>query len=305
MYKIECPFKIIASHCIEESGFIGSNYIELRVPHTISNPFGLTNTEVNINKTYEDSYKFSIISSSLCTKEDQINFIDCLAKFFSFYINATEPNPHYGTFFIKIDWFHLNITNTTKNFQNTISLRDGLSITTKRIFDLSVVPWSINLNNDILNDLLHFYYSGSKEEHEKSKYFHWFLILEYLEHTNKYKKMFSDPLFEGIEKIKIEKLADFMKDDRKKSIIKGLLRYTKKKRSEKLLEFLKYLGIIKYKSFDKILKLNEQIVKELIDERNRIFHIGESVSKSLLWGHLFPIVTKILEIVSLNPELLL
>ncbi len=296
--KITCPFKLSRSHEIHEIGFRGGNNIELSVPFHIDNFFGKSDNNLEIIELEKSKYCIVINSKSLLKKDEQITFIEKVAEYLSFLINKGEDNPHYGTSFVKLEWFEFKAVVIQENdepFHDTLHISDALAISSIRTVTLE--------KEEVLrggyHDILRFYYDGLRAEHAKSKYFHWFLILEYLENSKKYKKLFnSNKLFDENEKIILKEVADKMSDGVKKGAILNLLSRTKEFRNYKLFNLVQRLGITKVTFVGKSTKISESIIKTIIDGRNSLFHSGKEFPEDVLWNSLFPLVTQIVEIVS-------
>jgi hypothetical protein len=303
-YKITCPFTLISSHKIEEVGFRGGNNIRLTIPFKIDTPLGFTGINLEIDQLEEDKYNIVIISNSLDTKEKQVRFLEKISEYISFLINRKENNPQYGSIFVNIEWFDFKailLQEDSNSFLSTAHLTDFWEISSTRPVTIS----HDDLSSATYNDLLQFYFNGLRAEHKKSKYFHWFLILEYLEKSGKYKNLFNDKkLFDEVEEQEIKNVAEKMNDPVKKGVILNLLSRTKEFRNTKLLKMINCLEITNYNSIGKHVEITEEIVKTIINGRNALFHSGTKFPEPILWEHLFPLVTLIVEHVSKNAHAL-
>jgi len=304
-YKITCPFSLTSSHEIQSIGFRGGNKLELSTPFKKENPLGFNSTTLEILRLKEDKYNIVVISSVLDTEEKQIKFFEMVSEYFSFLINIEEKNPHYGTIYINIEWFEFTsiLLDEVSSAEpsSPIHLSDAVALLSTRPFNL--------LDKDIAgatyNDLLSFYFDGLKAGHKKSKYFHWFLILEYLENSNKYRNLFNvNKLFDEDEIRLINDVAGKMSNSTKKGAILNLLSRTKEFRDAKLLKMLNHLSINNYNSLGKCIELTEDTIKWIIQGRNSLFHSGSEFPDIALWAHLFPLVTLVVKYVSSNPHAL-
>jgi hypothetical protein len=290
---ITCTFQITSSNDIEVPGFHGSNELLLTTPLSVSNPFGLDHTTLEITK--KDFYQLKIISKELKYKELQIEFIEKAAEYLSFLINQNEKNPQYGNSYIKINWLDFLATATPKpssDIHERLGISDTWSITSIRTLKVNEGNWQNALHGDILR----FYFDGLRAEHKKSKYFHWFLVLEYLEKSKKYTQMFSlEKLFTDAESKIIEDAASKMGDNIKKSAIKNLLSRTREFRSTKLLKFINEIGITSYTSNGGLVTPTEETIASITQGRNAIFHSGSSFPDDALWNDLFPLATAVVE----------
>jgi hypothetical protein len=304
MYKITCPFSLISSHEILDVGFKGGNEINLVVPSKIESPLGINDVIVEFEPINKNKFNITVLSQALDTQQKQKDFLEKISESLSFLINRREHNPAYGTIFAKVDWYEFKALQIPENDGNLISnvlVSDLWGVFSTRPVNLDEFEWK----NSSYHDVLRFYYDGLKAEHKKSKYFHWFLILEYLENSDRYKSLFNhNKLFDDNEKQAINKLADQMSDETKKSALKNLLSRTKEFRNTKLLKMINFLGIYRYKTFDKEKEINEEIIKNITAGRNAIFHSGFDFPESTLWNDLFPLATLVVEKVSNNPEIL-
>lgn len=304
MHKIICPFSLISSHEIQNVGFKGDNEIQLNIPSKLESPLGINDVIVEFERISEKKYKITVLSQTLDTQQKQIDFLEKIAEFLSFLINQGEHNPHYGTFFAKVEWFEFKAMQIPENDGALISnlhLSDHLAISSTRPINVDEFVWK----NSTYHEVFRFYVDGLRAEHKKSKYFHWFLVLEYLENSARYKSLFNhNKLFDDQEKQAIIELANQMNTGTKKGALINLLARTKEFRNAKLLKMVNFLGIHSYKIFDKEIELTEEIIKKITTGRNAIFHSGSDFPESTLWNDLFPLTTLIVEKTSNNHGIL-
>ena len=223
-----------------------------------------------------------------------------VAEYLSFLINRNERNPHYGNNFVQVEWFELKAIPVQENadpFHDVLHISDALAISSTR----KVTFEEKQVSQGIYHDILRFYFDGLRAEHKKSKYFHWFLILEYLENSVKYKKLFnSNKLFDENEEQQLRDVADKMSDGVKKGAILNLLSRTKEFRNYKLLKMINIFGINNISALGKTGEISLETIKLLTDGRNSLFHSGSDFPELTLWNTLFPLVTQIVEYVSCN-----
>lgn len=296
---IECPITIKTSHEVNKIGFSGTNKLEINANflETIQGPLNRQNTMMQVEKIDDSRFKFIIATSELILLEDQIDFIETVSHLLSYYLNEEEINPRYGTCYVDIGWDGF----FSKGGNSDSHIRDSLRLNGTRKVSLDFAKFK-SFNNAVMYQ---FYYDGLRAEQAKSKFFCWFLILEGLESSEKYKELFNrELLFNGAEKTKIQNLAEKMPDNRRKAVVLSLIKGTMKPRTTKLYEFLKYIGAGKYKFFTQETVLTETKVKEIVEARNRIFHQSSRFDQELLWNHLFPIVRSVLRNLSAAPNLL-
>ncbi|MCK5679733.1 hypothetical protein KAI46_02865 [bacterium] len=298
--KITCPFSLPSSHEIHEVGFRGGNNINLTLPFQQEDFLGIIGTSLEINQSEDGKYCFVIVSDSLEQKEEQVGYLEMVAEYLSFLINRNERNPHYGTNFVQVEWFELKAIPVQENadpFHDVLHISDALAISSTR----EVTFEEKQVSQGIYHDILRFYFDGLRAEHKKSKYFHWFLILEYLENSIKYKELFnSNKLFDENEEQQLRDVANQMSDGVKKGAILNLLSRTKEFRNYKLLKMINTFGITNIIALGKTEEISLEIIKQLIDGRNSLFHSGSDFPELILWNTLFPLVTHIVEYVSCN-----
>lgn len=223
--------------------FHGRNAIELTLPFRQDNFLGSIGTTLEINRNKDGKYYLFVVSDSLDTTEKQVSYLEMVAEYLSFLINRNEHSPHYGTNFVKIGWFGFNaipIQDCTEQFHDALHISAALAMTSTRTVALDTGHEECAT----YHDLLRFYFDGLRAEHKKSKYFHWFLILEYLENSQIYKTQFSsNTLFDKHETAELSRVADKMSNEVKKSAVLKLLSRTKEPRNYKLLRILNEIGI--------------------------------------------------------------
>ncbi len=299
-FKITCPFTLPSSHEIHETRFRGGNNIKLTLPFQQEDFLGIIGTSLEINQDEDGKYYLVVVSDSLDTEEKQVGYLEMVAEYLSFLINRNEHNPHYGTNFVQIEWFEFKeipVQNDAKPFHDVLHLSGALAISSTRTVSLA----GEQVKGGAYHDLLRFYFDGLRAEHKKSKYFHWFLILEYLENSEKYKALFnSNKLFDEHETRQLKNVAEKMGDGVKKSAVLNLLSRTKEFRNYKLFKMLNALGINNICTFGKTENISEDSIKRMTEGRNALFHSGSDFPELILWNTLFPLVTHIVEHVSCN-----
>jgi hypothetical protein len=307
-YIIECDLEFRSSHCISEVGFEGGNTYNLEEGFLCNCPFGLPNTTVELSSSNEPVFKVKIESFDLTVQTSQITYLNKLVNYLSFIAAKNEHNGHSGTPFIKINFDTFNEKSfeaENKNFKDNtfvlnsvIKLSDYVSITSEN----SVKFNSGNVHKAHYNELLVYYYNGLKAESEKSKFFHWFLIVESIEGSKRYAKLFpSGTLFTEEEGESIRALANSLSND-KKSILLSVLKRTSESRNSKLLRILGELGIDHLTSMVGTKSVTLDTVKSVTAARNKLFHRGDEFPINTLWFILFPLVTKIIETIIYDPS---
>lgn len=292
------------SHEVLDVGFKGKNEIDLTVPRKLQCPFGIKGLTVELEPIGKNKYNVILLSELLDTQKMQVDFLEKFSEHFSFLINLKESSPNYGNIFVKVEWNEFVVcqeSKTNEAFNDNVYASDSIGLKSTRPVNLDESDWQ----NTSYHDLHRFYFDGLRAGHKKSKYFHWFLVFEYLENSDKYKSLFNhNKLFCAEERQAISEMADTMSDDTKKGALKHLLSRTKEPRSVKLLQMLEYFEIHSYRSMSTERELTEDIVKSIINGRNSIFHTGSDFPESTLWFDLFPIATLVVEKVAKNPAIL-
>lgn len=290
--EFSCPFTIETSHRIEEIESKGDKAIELGLPISLSSQkiFGKNISSLDIEKKDTNSYEITVQSDEMESNHEIIKFLNEFGIILGFLISEKETNPLYGTHYINFHFFKIS-----KSKKNNASLEISDKVEIKLTRPLKVNPDDFSSLNT--NDLLTFFIDGLKAESEKSKYFFWFLILEYLENQDDFRSRFSGSrLFSEDEIEKVTSLADGFGDPRKKDALLGIKNRTQKTRTEKLTDYLISKGIHKYKSGSEELEVTTDVMQKIIKARNALFHSGNTSISKLLYFELFPIVQKILNL---------
>lgn len=285
-FDILCNCTLARSHKSEKIRFTGYNNYDLRTPIILSNPFGFENTNVEINKIEGVKYGIRILSCNNLGDEQAVDLLNKAVEYISFLMNKNEPNPNFGTLFIELELSSFG--------------RPGMGTSMEAILSGDIDFNAADLNNMKYIDHYRYFYEGLKSNFWKSKYFHWFLILESIEQREDFRSRFEKDLLYNIEELdKIRQLANTMSDDRKKATILNNANRTKDNRYQKLTKYLKDTGITGFKAKEEEIQLTDDITKAIIDERNSLFHSGQS-NESILWEFLFPLVTKIITVSQTN-----
>lgn len=296
-YTFTCPFSITASHEILTKGFHGRNSVELKLPFNLDSPFGIVGTALSINKISNNEYLFHVISATLEKEEQQVSFLELIASYISLRIGVEEVNPHYGTLFVKPKWHQLE---SIGDAPARSMLSASLSLKSILTLDISAEKFLPSAHSDLLN----FYYDGLRAEHLKSKYFHFFLVLEYLEISQKYKTLFDKhKLFDTSEAKLIETLANKMPPPKKGALLNVLSR-TKDSRESKLLAIIHGLGITSITTLGQNKNVDLAMIKSITKNRNKLFHSGAAFPAEALWRELFQLATLVVAHISRNPTCL-
>lgn len=170
-------------------------------------------------------------------------------------LSNSDVNPQSGFSYAEVDWFQFNpIELDNYSLQNA---RIYTSSTWTKIVTFNKEQW--NIENEYNNVIFDNYYDGIRATHCKSKYFHWFLIIEVIERSKLYQRKFQEKLFDADELEAIAK--QFENDKTKREAILGLTGRTKKQRAAKLHELLREIGVGSYQFRDEKHELSLETVK--------------------------------------------
>lgn len=227
---------------------------------------------VTINCKFKDDLVIDkeVVGKEVSDKDELIvgkvvKFAKKLESYLSLLFARFEVNPQNGLCYAEIDWETAKIT----GFCNS-KIPRRWSMKTSQISELFWTQEQWNIDGECDHIIFSSYYEGIRANKVKSKYFHWFLILESLEKSKAYKKRFGKS----------------------------------KARCEKLCEFLQLMEIGKYHFQNEEHTLSKEILDEIRKHRNNLFHEGEQCNEQLLWHHLFPIVRTIVDVLIKNPNFL-
>lgn len=295
MITITCPFYVKTSHVYSNFGFRLGNCLETTGLTSLENLklSGINISSVSIEKEAKDFLVKIVIPETIDDHKTEL-LLFSIANRMSFFMNLSEQavNPHHGTFYVDMDLFKVKVNDPNKPQEP--SLKMGMKSGVK--FNLS----SIELEQYNHESLLDLFYEGVRSELPKSKYFHWFLILEHLEKSESYKNQYvsTGSLFSEKEKSEIKELAGKMDSDRKKNIILGSLqsKYTNKNREEKMYHFLENtlcINSIKIGINNECIEM--PLVTKIIKVRHSLFHSGKTLDEKILWFKLYPLVVEVLK----------
>jgi|GEM_PF-1660928 len=293
------PFSIRSSHDVNSVGFSGQNTISWPVP------FNQSDLEVNgirpllleITRTKLDEYLLKVTGKQQLNEPTALELASTLELHLTFLLNRQNPNPHYGTFFVRLDLQDFR----SLRVGSGLHITDSLAIRTEGRYQTELDDWK----NIAQSDLLEYYAEGSRTSESKSKYFQWFRIIEMLEGSTRYRnRMGWTQLFSGAEQNLLGAIADFLGNERKRAIIRSMFSRTTQARHEKLALFLSELGITEYIVGGNRTPVSPEKLNEIIQARNNLFHAGSNFDEKILWQHLFPLVTAIANAAHMKPLVL-
>lgn len=315
-------YDIKSSHIQETESFIGTNFIP---PKFKDNKFSIIydNEIINITvEAIEDNIRKIILRTDVDGKkfitDDDINTLNdkypnlannesdyikvnqeldsifyaktmeialLLQYYLTYEIEKYNSNPHSGNIYFQLNMEEFNLA----------PFSDFMKSSTFQIHHLNINKRNIDPKHTFI---MQAYYEGIRAELITSKFFHFFLIIEYIENSKYYKNMFSDDKI--FSKEDIECLKNCFQDKVKQQKISSISRFTNLNRKEKLLKILTDINITTYKplgsSHNKVIDIN--FIDTILKSRNEFFHTSKSSIKKLevvLWDKLYPIVKEITE----------
>lgn len=286
--ETSCFFNVKQSHRVTGIRSSQRNECLINGDYSGNCPLGYSNTSLKILTSNSESIKVIVTSNSLLTESDVIAYLTEIVELLSSYLGIDETNGLYGTPYFKINYrsFDFKIKHKKKS-------RIDSSISCSSYGKLSR-PVSLSLNQDLSvqdKNLLKFYYNGLRANDPRSKFFHWFLLIEYLENTKQYKELFpKGSLFSEEEVSYVQSLSEKMTGKQKAALNQALSR-TEKSRKEKLLCFLNHFGINEIKNE----KFSDKEIDKILKTRNRLVHNGSTFNEGILWNLLFPLVSQIIK----------
>jgi hypothetical protein len=290
------PFSIATSHKIMEMSFSGGNSVAWPCPYERNEiRIGdLDSVTIKITRPSLEKYLLEISSATPFESKKAQLLMRTLQRNLTLLLNRQNPNPHYGTYFVDLDLPEHQLIYVTPG----VRISDSLTIKSEGIYRPLEDDWSSVSNSKLLD----FYFDGSFVGEPKSKYFQWFRIIESLEGSKKYLNgMGWRPLFSEKDSAAVKKLAESVGGSRERSVLTGLLKRTLESRDEKLAAFVKHLGIAEYGLGNHKVAVDATFMKQMIDGRNSLFHASSHFDEKLLWNHLFPLVTKIVDLDRISP----
>ena len=302
--------KIAIDHSSENAVIIPPiNLSNAKILGVSVNKFSITPKNDEKNQRTE-SFTLDVDFEDDVDEKDAQIFIQNVARHISYLLAKDEVNPQNGFCYAELNLFDLEILKNNENVfgdkinvgEKSFFVRHSMSLVISTVLQFNKNQW--NINSDAYNSIiLDIYYEGLKANTVKAKFFHWFLILEFIEHSAACKRNFFEPLFMEEE---LDSLAkNFKKDSDKYNAILNLKNRTKDSRANKLYQMLKNIGIDKYtlREIEKPHTLEISQIQKIIDCRNKLFHKGQDFDEKLLWDHLFPLIRDIVEKFMENPKI--
>lgn len=289
--------QITKSACFKDLRMFGFDVIVANIsPQNIRNAVNSTGFTTKIKLNFELAQDV--------TKSESISFARKVESYVTLLLAKSDENPQAGFSYAEIDWLQFSSANT-----DSLTLQRTLGMPTVNMYISGEMTKSLafrkeqwNIENEYNNLIFNNYYDGIKANHYASKYFHWFLIIEAIEHSELYKREFQERLFNSSE---IDAIAEQFNDNRtKRNTITNLKNRTLMSRKEKLYTILQKLGITSYHLHGEDHILSRETVAKIIDFRNLLFHQGEKLDEWFIWNDLFPIVRDITDLLIKNPNLL-
>jgi hypothetical protein len=226
------------------------------------------------------------------------------AKIYTLVISKKlETNLKFGCPYFTLDWKNRNIQNNAEiNFSNdcievteVLELSHRVACANTQVVKLQELNSLYNNNyseSEYNNLLLDNYYSACISDKPQSKFFYLFIIFECYENDDFFKKCFNERLFSDTEIKGFLDVVEISNDncERKKSVIQEYKNRTKKSRAEKFFDYLIFRNI-DLVTKDKITITD---IKEIIEQRNCLFHRSSKFDNKVLFYKLFPIIQELL-----------
>ena len=275
------------SACFREIFLFGAHILSVSI-----NP---RNIVVDKDFSITEKVDFCFEVAKGMTKEESIDFARKVEGYFTLLLARMNVNPQNGFNYAEVDWLNFY---TTNSFNDKVIRTTLLGNMTAQL-ELNREQWSVI--NEYDNVIFSNYYDGVKANSCISKYFHWFIIIEVIEHSNRYKREFTELLFTASE---LDAVAKQFKSQSKSEAIKNLKDRTVKSHKKRLYEILQAIGVKEYSAYGEKHVLTEKTVGKIIDYRNSLFHRGKKFDEMFMWQHFCPIVREIVDLLLKNPELL-
>ena len=175
---------------------------------------------------------------------------------------------------------------TAKHLEEHIMVSDSCYFVSNSVLPVTETEmrtWLLQ-KDDIIEFLMNEYYCALGSEKIKSKFFHLFSIIEFCEQQyadhNGARAILTKEQSESILDAIDGKLNDMsLTPDEKNNIKSGLnslmLKMNDTGRTIKLLNILKWMGIVKYTKLGKNIPIEKKLLDEIIGIRNKLFHGGK------------------------------
>jgi hypothetical protein len=320
-YKFQVPFKIKFINGIESFSVKENIAIQEIKPSNVK--FKLENVSVSLKIEYDPRNKKEVdgyFSIEDCVSlEEAFKIFEILKNLVSFLFEYKNYNKYSGNSFLELNYFSVSKEpcknlDFNENSNKSISIKDNITIEDKVEISL---PRRINLPSNFyldkiqnVNFLLSNYYQALTALVPEQKFLSLFIILEYLESSDIYKKFLERMKNEGKVKFIFDETAleecskncvKYLNEDQVKvfnSWKASLKNKTNWSRTKKLFEFLKnFLGEKEGEIDIYINRLSEEDLKKIINMRNKIVHASEDREEldELLYYKLFPLCEQILK----------
>ncbi|OKQ17087.1 hypothetical protein [Vibrio antiquarius] len=199
-----CNLEIRSSHDVNYIEFSGESLFVLDEEFNLGCPYGNKGTTIGLKSLDNKQIVLEVSSEDISVKEEQGKYLEKISILLSSILGFRELNPYYGMPFVTLDLHTFFSRKEGPTSGGELNLTDSVKISSTTYVKFSDYDFSSVQETDLLNH----YYNGLKAEGEKSKFFHFFLILEILEGSDLYKKNFPDgTLFSEDEKVEIREFS--------------------------------------------------------------------------------------------------
>ena len=256
----------------------------------------------NNDNTIATSINVDILFVNALEEKECLKFAKLFCEYFTCILAFFNDNSYYGTTLIKPIWHTWDyqlIYKYNRSKKSLISLYSGH----KTYINPDLSPYfSLSIQRNYYTEL---FFAGLEANSDRTKFLFWFLILEDLESSDSYKKMFkNNNLFTQDDRNQIANLFPKAESSEKYEKLQNTMATaTIKSRSDKLFEFLIDSGLSEYGTSSNRTKLTVEDCKKLIKQRNAVAHGKAMWDFRLTCNVLFEIVSEIIRITSFSSPL--
>jgi len=276
--------------------------IIINVSHSISEIDSHTSNHYQIINENVPCKKYSlteIYQDDTPEKTIEVEFIQ-KAQIASVAMSKNERNPTDGCPYLVIDWKSLiteqivetNDSNDNKDnnflFNDYMPMREYFKMGIIRSININELIEFIDRKGNYTFDVGNFY-NGLMANNNESKFFNFYLIIERIEKSGEYKVLFDgDFLFSEDEKNDIKSFISEYEEAKRNSIL-NTLNKTRLNRAEKLFAYLEKMNLECLNTT--LITIDD--IKNIINQRNSLFHTSHKLDFNILYNKLFPLVREI------------
>jgi hypothetical protein len=290
MIALSCPFKVLFSHARfaeQREWMTEAVFLKPRCQIPPGTYFGMYFSRMVLTDLKHEEGRLEVKSPGLNTPEARTKFLDEFEAALGAAIGYTIDRPEQGTPFVQFDRYLMEIVEPHRRKNDHDPKRRSVQYSATHYHHFYLVSDKTGFT---YNPLIQMYADGLRANAPKSKFFHWFVILEeFIEKNDRLNAGFS-PLYDESERQKIRQLADGFSGPKKSRLIQQTSA-TREARNAKLAAMLAKLGAGELGWRDRQVIYTPEVCAKLIKQRNTLFHSSAYLDDDLLWNHLFPLVT--------------